>query len=28
MLPEIVRGEVSNYLDQLFGSTRTKKLRA
>jgi transposase-like protein len=28
MLPEIVRGEVSNYLDQLFGETRSKKLRA
>jgi transposase-like protein len=28
MLPEIVRGEVSSYLDQLFGSTRARKLRA
>ena len=27
MLPEIVRGEVSSYLDQLFGSTRARKLR-
>ena len=27
MLPEIVRGEVSSYLDQLFGRTRVKKLR-
>lgn len=27
MLPEIVRGEVSSYLDQLFGSSRAKKLR-
>ena len=27
MLPEIVRSEVSTYLDQLFGSTRARKLR-
>jgi len=28
MLPDIVRGEVSNYLDQLFSISRTRKLRA
>lgn len=28
ILPDIVRGEVSNYLDQLFGSRRARKLRA
>ncbi|MGH3056557.1 MAG: transposase [Gaiellaceae bacterium] len=27
MLPDIVRGEVSSYLDQLFGSSRGRKLR-
>ena len=28
MLPDIVRGEVSSYLDQLFASPRAKKFRA
>ena len=27
ILPEIVRGEVSSYLDQLFGARRDRKIR-
>jgi hypothetical protein len=27
ILPDIVRGEVSNYLDELFGTRRGRKLR-